>query len=489
MLAFWLLCVGPLVLAQDLERSKASVVKITSQLDGERRTGTGFVVKVEAEEVYIVTASHVVEGDKTPQLQFLARRNKPVKAQVLNLEGGDPRGLALLLVRGKENFPSDVRALSLSAQSAVTGGQEVFAIGFGQGQGEWAVIRANVVGMQGRDIKVEGRIEEGNSGGPLLKDGQVVGLVTGVKQGFGVATPSVFVALVLKGWGLEVGSATFDARDADKIEEPAATSPAAGQRISLQPRALKAGRKTREEGQFELLNGLLAVSVAGQQIYGKADITYRQSVDREILEIAAGRSIKERLTFHKLATNLTRELAGEKQTESKNNPLQGKTVVASNKGLSWEFKSASGVLSQAETNELLSYVRVQDEGLPRDAIPIGHRWEIVGPPLRNFLKLGDFAVSDGKASMSLEGVVPCGKDQCADISMQITLSGIMVNDDGSQWVVGLEATGRILRVVASDLNSEVQMNGQMTLTGSVIEQGVPMELAITGSFNYVMTAK
>jgi hypothetical protein len=193
--------------AQDLERHKAAVVKILAQQEGRTRTGTGFVVKTEPDSIYIVTAAHVVEGDPAPVLEFFTARNRRVKAEVIKLEGGDPKGLALLAVRGSDRLPPDPQALAFDLTDDLQGGEGVMTIGFGRGQGDWAVLRAQVISVDGRDLKLDGRIEEGNSGGPVLRKGRVVGLITS-QQGIGLATPAPFVRFVLKSWGVEVLQST-----------------------------------------------------------------------------------------------------------------------------------------------------------------------------------------------------------------------------------------------------------------------------------------
>lgn len=49
--------------AQDIAQVKKGVVKITAQVDGKNRVGSGVVVRLDKGHVYIVTASHVIEGD------------------------------------------------------------------------------------------------------------------------------------------------------------------------------------------------------------------------------------------------------------------------------------------------------------------------------------------------------------------------------------------------------------------------------------------
>jgi hypothetical protein len=189
--------------AEDLQRQKAAVVKLTSQADGKTRIGTGFIVKVEPDAVYIVTASHVVEGDPAPLVEFFTGRNRRVQAEIVKLEGGDPKGVGLIAVRGRDRLPANLGALAFETDADLEGADEVVTIGFGQGQGDWAVLKGQVVSVDGRDVKIDGRIEEGNSGGPVLKEGRVVGLITSSQRGLGLATPAQFVKFVLKSWGVD----------------------------------------------------------------------------------------------------------------------------------------------------------------------------------------------------------------------------------------------------------------------------------------------
>ena len=200
-----LLVAGFSLRAESLDREKAGVVSVTSSVDGKRKTGTGFIVRLEPDVAYILTASHVVEGDNHPEIEFFTRRNLTSRADTTRIEGDDPRGLALLLVRGKDNLPAGLTALPLATGSSLSGGEEVTAIGFPQGGGPWAVVRANVVSRVGRDLTLGGSIDEGNSGGPILMDGSVVGVVMGVDGKFGRAIPAAIARLVLDGWGLQAG--------------------------------------------------------------------------------------------------------------------------------------------------------------------------------------------------------------------------------------------------------------------------------------------
>src|SRR6266511_492907 len=111
-----LLAVGVLFIpsrAQEVETLQKGVVMIrTASLEKSSQTGTGFIVRVGADVVYIITASHVVEGAHDIEVEFFTQRNRLLPAKVLQLEGGDPQGLAALAVQG--NIPAGVVVLKMN---------------------------------------------------------------------------------------------------------------------------------------------------------------------------------------------------------------------------------------------------------------------------------------------------------------------------------------------------------------------------------------
>ncbi len=190
--------------AQTLNMLKTGVVKIKAQTLGKQKIGTGFIVQLTKDKAYIVTASHVVSGDKHPQVEFFTQKNITVSTTVVGLESGELRGLAVLLVSGKENLPAGISALSLDPSAYVEGGDEVVVIGFPRLAGPWSVIKGDIVSRKGREIIFSGAVDEGNSGGPMIKEGKVVALVAGVVGPYGNAIPASSLRLFLAGWGIKL---------------------------------------------------------------------------------------------------------------------------------------------------------------------------------------------------------------------------------------------------------------------------------------------
>jgi hypothetical protein len=189
--------------AQDIAQVKKGVVKITAQVEGKNRVGSGIIVKLDQDHAYIVTASHVIEGDQHPNIFFFSAPHRPFRARVLGLEGGNPAGLAALLVEGK--IPADLQALNLDQTTSVSGGESIMLIGFPRVEGSlWTVTTGTLSGRRGSALSFAGVADEGNSGGPVLFQGRVVGIVTEVGAKFNSAAPAVIARFALDGWGVRL---------------------------------------------------------------------------------------------------------------------------------------------------------------------------------------------------------------------------------------------------------------------------------------------
>ena len=176
---------------QDYDALSQGVVKIVSTSPGgQLRTGTGFIVRLESQMAYIVTAAHVVEGEKEPTIYFAARRNVPVTGQVIKNDLS--LDVSLLLVRGRDNLPAGTLAIGLVRGESVKRGEQVTTIGFPAGLGDWAVSTATIGSQQGSKLTLSGAIAEGNSGGPVLRGDNVVGMIT--------SAPRSAICLEAAGW-------------------------------------------------------------------------------------------------------------------------------------------------------------------------------------------------------------------------------------------------------------------------------------------------
>ena len=108
--------------------------------------------------------SITTRGDRSPPRSGILEKDNPTG------------GLGYLIVRNRA-VAEQVKALRWSAET-LRGGEDVLAIGFGQGGLEWGVIKGTVASVSGSDVMIDRRIEEGGSGSPILMNGSVAGMVT-----------------------------------------------------------------------------------------------------------------------------------------------------------------------------------------------------------------------------------------------------------------------------------------------------------------------
>lgn len=142
--------------------------------------GTGF--SVTAGEV--LTAAHVVDGASGVRLQ--AASGAKTKATVKAV--GSALDVAVLIPR-----PQALEGLRLR-EAPLTPGEEVLAVGFSGRRGEVSATPVTVVAVRNRVVELGTALPPGSSGGPLLTDGEVAGLVTAARRAPGEASYALTAA-------------------------------------------------------------------------------------------------------------------------------------------------------------------------------------------------------------------------------------------------------------------------------------------------------
>jgi formylglycine-generating enzyme required for sulfatase activity len=205
---------SPPAITQDYQAPVPSVVKIVSvNPNGKTRTGTGFVVELEADSAYILTARHVVEDDKHPTVFFRSRRDVAVNAEVVSNDVN--LDVSLVIVRGRVNIPTDTNALELETSVQLNGGEQLVSIGFEQSIVDWVMSSLTVGSRRGSVIIFSGAVDDSSSGGPVFLDGKIVGMITGQDGVSGSAIPSALLLESLKRLnadGAKTASETQDSR-------------------------------------------------------------------------------------------------------------------------------------------------------------------------------------------------------------------------------------------------------------------------------------
>jgi len=190
--------------AQEVDTARAAVVKISGTRGGTPVRGSGFVVSKNRNVATIVTASHVIQGAEF-EVRFAAAPTErfPVDA-VLGMEAGNPNGLAVLQVRGA--IPPGVETLSFDVENRPRADERLVLIGYPQMTLAPLTKRRSLSGRRGTLLLLDLSVGEGFSGGPVLRGGKVVGVVTGEDSQLTYAVNAVVAGEALRGWGVRLGS-------------------------------------------------------------------------------------------------------------------------------------------------------------------------------------------------------------------------------------------------------------------------------------------
>jgi serine protease Do len=176
--------------------------------------GSGFFVKYNGLEGYIVTNAHVVRNANKIEVSSMLTSEERFEAELVGLVKKLEPDVALIKLTEKElqRFKTlavrDIEYLELWQGSSPARGEEIKAIGYPMGMVEPNMSGGEITNfISGSEYTTErfvtnAAINPGNSGGPSVsRNGKVVGLNTAVMidaENIGFITPSGFVKIIIE---------------------------------------------------------------------------------------------------------------------------------------------------------------------------------------------------------------------------------------------------------------------------------------------------
>lgn len=184
-------------------------LKITTHKDVVR-IGSGFLVRLDDDRAYILTAAHVVDGARAISVFFNARRLDATQGTAVGPEHWDRRGLALVVVPASDARSAGAHPLRLSSERPPGTGTELRLIGHARTVSDWSSLYGRVAAHEGKALKVQTAVNEGSSGGPVLHHGQVVGVVVEGIDGIAIIQPVAVIWTYLDGHKILPGETFLD---------------------------------------------------------------------------------------------------------------------------------------------------------------------------------------------------------------------------------------------------------------------------------------
>lgn len=205
---------SPSLLAQEkrfLEVAKTGVVKVTAEVGESQKSGTGFIVQLGSNFVHVVTASHLLSlkqedpsmVDMNPKVKFHKSLGEAFPATTVWQQETGVSGypdLAVLRVVAS-NLPPGLSALCLARfPTDLDLGGDVDIIGFPVTDLGVSIAKGTITTKPGLYLKFSASsLSSGYSGSPLIKEDQVVGMVTQTGPQANRATPAVLIQVFMEG--------------------------------------------------------------------------------------------------------------------------------------------------------------------------------------------------------------------------------------------------------------------------------------------------
>lgn len=227
-----LLLLLPSAAAAQLDTAVSAVVRISGTRGDTPVRGSGFVVGLDRDKATIVTAAHVIEGVQQIEVTFAVDVTASFHAVFVRMESRNPRGLAMLQVRGA--LPAGVSTLSFETEAQLPRGEDLFLLGFPEMATSPLTLRRTYAGPDGNFLQLDQPVGEGFSGAPVLRRGKVVGVVMDEDPQLTFAVKALVTRDAVLGWGGELGgqSSTQGPTTQAKPAPPAAAQCVPGEKLT-----------------------------------------------------------------------------------------------------------------------------------------------------------------------------------------------------------------------------------------------------------------
>lgn len=169
-------------------------------INSHKQVGTAFVGCEDKENIYIFTAAHVLGEGKIIDVNIkFWKFDNPILAKFLVRNMDD---IAILRIE-KNHLPDNFSVLSLALSSSSLNENDDFTIiGHPSVDGkslEWDYTNTTIKSLVGNKITFEKKlVDSGSSGSPVIRGGQIVGMVTKVGES-AYAVPVEYLNLMLRG--------------------------------------------------------------------------------------------------------------------------------------------------------------------------------------------------------------------------------------------------------------------------------------------------
>lgn len=228
------------------------------------------------------------------------------------------------------------------------------------------------------------------------------------------------------------------------------------------------GKSNRAPGDIHRLERTLefldanVTTGGGAPTQGSISIIDRQEFLVEELEDGR-RSIE----VEKMSVEMSVESGAEPAVEELKSPLHGRTLIGeADDGGNWSFGIDGAVPDESEKEALAQFAEIENlenERFPSDDLDLNQKWKAGTESIRSIIG-PQFEPTSGEAEFMLARLTKFDGHRCADIEVNIVLSGSFPGQD-PPLVADIKLKGNILRSLNTYRDLKTSLEGTITLKG------------------------
>ncbi len=259
-----------------------------------------------------------------------------------------------------------------------------------------------------------------------------------------------------------------------------ATAPPQTTTYDLRGPVRTAGSVMRSEMRFGFPEGNVLITFGDQTVQGRMEMRGRQVLEHELVSTDGVQPRRVKLHYAEDTLAITRVFGGKEDVETEKGPLHGLTVVGDKSAARWQFHLAEGKPSKEQSLALDELAGgFEDELWPARAVRVGESWTVDAAAAKRWLG-HDLLRSTGQAKLTLRDITQHGGERCARLELHIDARGAIKDPAGNQMEISMVLEGTLYRSLATHAMVSGQLGGLMILEGSVMEEGTPVAVKISG---------
>ena len=138
---------------------------------------------------------------------------------------------------------------------------------------------------------------------------------------------------------------------------------------------------------------------------------------------------------------------------------------------------------QQKKIQVRSIWELGEDFYPEDPVAVGYEWSTDGAPLLRIMFGENWLEEAGEATLKFEKLTEYRGEQAAELLINAELKGRGLDNGNNELDYTIRVTGTIIRSIDSNMDREINLEGDVEMESVVVRNDVPVDVVIAGPFS------